>query len=153
MPTNAWSALVTYQPWLARDTETVGRLRAINCDLHHVFAEAAVRASRGETMPAASIEEVRAVARRVRDGTATTHVDRRALQHRLFLLGEAFDAGAAGTAPERREADLSWPDVASTQRLAYYTLSLCWRMERGETVAGDLDRLDVERRQLPMPVG
>ena len=353
----AWSALVTWQPWLARDTETVGRLRAINRDLHHVFAEAAGRASRGEAMPGASIEEVREVARRVRDlknepqpaqrayplgrlravealreslragssilivvarvgiaavvagsvattmgiehvywstaaavlvlhyghdrrrtldravqrlvGTwiglllaapilywhpqgmwlaaavmvlqfaiemlvvrnyavgvvfitaiallmatsahpsvdvvrellargidtalgcavaiavftmvrpqATTrvreelartlnaldavlhrlrdgsvlapagYVDRRALQHRLFMLGEAFDAGAAGTAAERREADLAWPDVASTQRLAYDTLSLCWRVERGEAVAGGIDRLDGERRQL-----
>jgi len=353
----AWSALVTWQPWLARDTETVGRLRAVNRDLHHVFAEAAGRSSRGETMPAESVEEVREVARRVRDlrnepqpphgpyplgrlraaealreslragssvvvvvarvgiaavvagsvattmglehvywsiaaavlvlhyghdrrrtleravqrlvgtwiglvlaapilywhpqglwlaaavmvlqfviemlvvrnyavgvvfitaiallmataahpsvdvsqellargidtalgcavaivvftmvrphasvrlrdqlartvsaldavlrrlrdGSATTpagYVDRRALQHRLFLLGEAFDAGAAGTLDERREADVIWPDVASLQRLAYDTLSLCWRMERGEAVAGELDRLDGERRQL-----
>jgi uncharacterized membrane protein YccC len=97
-----------------------------------------------------------AVLRRLRDGSATTpagYVDRRALQHRLFLLGEAFDAGAAGTLDERREADVIWPDVASLQRLAYDTLSLCWQMERGEPVAGELDRLDGERRQLQMPVG
>ncbi len=60
--TEAWSALVTYQPLQRRTESTIGRLRAINRELHLLFADAMSFAARGEKMPASAIDEVKRIA-------------------------------------------------------------------------------------------
>ena len=55
---------------------------------------------------------------------------RRRLQHRVFALGEAYEAGIGGLGRERREAEQMWPAVGAAQRVAYRTLAECWALER-----------------------
>jgi uncharacterized membrane protein YccC len=59
-------------------------------------------------------------------------LQRRRVQHRVFALGETFDAGVGGMRQQRREAEQMWPAVAAAQRLAYRLLAECWAVERAQ---------------------
>lgn len=69
---------------------------------------------------------------RAAKGDATTSAAQRArrdLQHRTFLLLQAYDASVGATPWHRDAAERSWPMVSATQRLAYRVLSICWLLE------------------------
>ena len=58
---SAWTALVTYQPAQARPTGTLQRLRALNRELHLLFAEAMGAAARHEACSEALADRARAL--------------------------------------------------------------------------------------------
>lgn len=69
---------------------------------------------------------------RAAKGDATTSAAQRArrdLQHRTFLLLQAYDASVGATPWHSDAAERSWPTVSATQRLAYRVLSICWQLE------------------------
>jgi uncharacterized membrane protein YccC len=67
---NAWSVLVTQQPVAPRAGGELSRLRALNRELHLVFATALGAATRDERPPPGLAAEARALAARVRDREA-----------------------------------------------------------------------------------
>jgi uncharacterized membrane protein YccC len=88
---------------------------------------------------------------------AQGRVARGALARRMFALREAFDAGIAGTAAERREAEEAWPGVAAAQRLAYEALALGWVADAGDhdrqALAAEWKALrEATAREAPAPV-
>ena len=104
----------------------------------------------------ATLDAVPAVVVQLRNGAVTSRearTARRGLQHRLFMLAENFDAAIGGTARERREAERMWPDIAAVQRVAYEVLSMCWKVEHGESpLAGEIDALQEELDQLRVAI-
>jgi uncharacterized membrane protein YccC len=118
---------------LARGVDTtVGCLLGIAV---YAFVKPRAATARVRDELIATLGATQAVVAHLKAGTVTSvdaRVARRALQHRVFVLAETFEAGVGGTAHERAEAEQIWPDVAATQRLAYEALSICWKQEHGE---------------------
>ncbi|WP_222565072.1 FUSC family protein [Novilysobacter antarcticus] len=63
----AWAALVSQQPLPARPGSVLVRLREINRELHLRFADAMAKEIRGQALPDAWLDEVRAMGERARN--------------------------------------------------------------------------------------
>ncbi|MGY0559291.1 MULTISPECIES: FUSC family protein [unclassified Luteimonas] len=61
---------------------------------------------------------------------------RRELQHRCFVLLEAYRQGATASRQPRREVERLWPAIAATEELAFRVLTSCWAVERLDEEAG-----------------
>lgn len=66
----AWTVLVNQQPVAPRADGELSRLRALNRELHLVFATALGAATRNQTAPQGLADEARAIAARVHDASA-----------------------------------------------------------------------------------
>lgn len=63
--------------------------------------------------------------------TPTARLARRDLQHRTIALLQAYDRSVGSSPRHGEQAELMWPAVVTTQRLAYRVLSTCWTIENG----------------------
>ena len=63
----AWTALVNEQPVRSRPDGTLAGLRALNRDVHLLFAGALTAAATGEPMPASAADTARDLARRAQE--------------------------------------------------------------------------------------
>jgi uncharacterized membrane protein YccC len=79
------------------------------------------------------LDAVGSIAPRLTPETVTapaTKAARRDLQRCALALSQMYDNAVNGSARQRRNAELLWPAIAATERLAYRTVAECWRLER-----------------------
>ncbi|MGW1090194.1 FUSC family protein [Streptomyces sp. NPDC002596] len=114
---------------LARGVDT-----AIGCAVALAVFLVTMRAA--ARIPAAinrTLEAVGAVSDHLAESAVTTpgaRAARRDLQMKAIGALQAWDAGVNSSVARRRDAELMWPTVVATQRLAYRMLSACWALEQ-----------------------
>jgi len=88
-----------------------------------------------------TLEAIGAIVRTMAKGDVLTpmaRMARRDLQHRAIALLQAYDRSAGSSPRHGDQAELMWPAVVATQRLAYRVLSTCWAIEKaGQTRAAE----------------
>ena len=88
-----------------------------------------------------TLEAIGAIVRTMAKGDVLTpmaRMARRDLQHRAIALLQAYDRSAGSSPRHGDQAELMWPAVVATQRLAYRVLSTCWAIENaGQTRAAE----------------
>ncbi|MEV5010665.1 FUSC family protein [Streptomyces sp. NPDC055692] len=116
---------------LARGVDT-----AIGCVVALAVFLVTRRAGAATRIPAAinrTLEAVGAVSDHLAESAVTTSgawAARRDLQLQAIGVLQAYDASVNSSVVRRSDAELRWPTVVATQRLAYRVLSACWTLEQ-----------------------
>ncbi|MEV5081505.1 FUSC family protein [Streptomyces sp. NPDC056159] len=116
---------------LARGVDT-----AIGCVVALAVFLVTRRAGAATRIPAAinrTLEAVGAVSDHLAESAVTTPgawAARRDLQLQAIGVLQAYDASVNSSVVRRSDAELMWPTVVATQRLAYRVLSACWTLEQ-----------------------
>ncbi|MFJ3338489.1 FUSC family protein [Streptomyces sp. NPDC086766] len=116
---------------LARGVDT-----ALGCAVALAVFRATMRAEEAAHIPAVitrTLEAVGAVSDHLAESAVTTpgaRAARRDLQIQAIDALQAYDASVNSSVARRRDAELMWPTVVATQRLAYRVLSACWALEQ-----------------------
>ncbi|MFF4827639.1 FUSC family protein [Streptomyces sp. NPDC001312] len=116
---------------LARGVDT-----AIGCAVAFAVLLVTMRVGAATRIPSAinrTLEAVGAVSDRLAESAVTTPgawSARRDLQLQAIGVLQAYDASVNSSVVRRSDAELMWPTVVATQRLAYRVLSACWTLEQ-----------------------